>query len=125
MLRKPASARCFGCAEGRSIAKSNGAVKQTCSVTVVMLTCTAVVVTMPRAAALYAACTRPSDTPYIGRCTHETAALFCCTLHVPGDASGGLPLLLERLAFGWVRQRLGGRVRYMTTGGGQGTGTAC
>ncbi|WIA41277.1 hypothetical protein OEZ86_004881 [Tetradesmus obliquus] len=33
-----------------------------------------------------------------------------------GDASGGLPLLLERLAFGWVRQRLGGRVRYMTTG---------
>jgi hypothetical protein len=34
-----------------------------------------------------------------------------------GDASGGrLPLLLERLAFGWVKQRLGGRVRYMTSG---------
>ncbi|WIA20988.1 hypothetical protein OEZ85_005325 [Tetradesmus obliquus] len=33
-----------------------------------------------------------------------------------GEASGGLPLLLDRVAFGWVRQRLGGRVRYMTTG---------
>jgi hypothetical protein len=34
-----------------------------------------------------------------------------------GDASGGrLPLLLNRLAFGWVKQRLGGRVRYMTSG---------
>jgi hypothetical protein len=39
-----------------------------------------------------------------------------CVL-LAGDTSGGqLPPLLERLAFGWVKQRLGGRVRYMTTG---------